>query len=194
MKLKFDEINDIFVISSSGIPFFSKCYGGPGCKNQPNHLLVSDFLAAVFQFSMQFGQRSIREIIFEEGQMVIDSSEIREQQLLTIIFASGQVETKDLRNLVSIMANAFQNNYSNLIEQAQYHPKMSDFKSFTQTLNEIGITQEKVMGDVPILKSCKFSFESTIKGYIYCRKQQKDLPFDEELQFQSQNPCPYVIS
>ncbi|MHA1989929.1 MAG: hypothetical protein ACW981_07670 [Candidatus Hodarchaeales archaeon] len=189
-----DAINDVFVISTSGIPYYSCCFGGPECKNQPNHLLVSGFLAAVFQFSMQFGQKTIREIIFDDGQMAIDTQEIGKHQILTIFFASKNVKMKNLRKLVSKSADVFGNNYSYLLLKPGYTPKMSDFKSYSQKLNEFGIVKKEVMGEVPILNACGYSSSSDLKGHIYCKKQQKNIAYDEELEYRAMDKCPHLSS
>jgi hypothetical protein len=188
-----DEINDVFVISTSGIPYYACCFGGENCHDEPNHLLVSGFLAAVFQFSMQFGQKTIREIVFDDGQMAIDTQEIGKHQILTIFFATKKIKMKNLRKLVTKSANVFGNNYSELMLKTGYTPKMNDFKSFSQRLNEFGIVKKEVMGVVPILNTCEYSSSSSLKGHIYCKKQQKDIPYDEELKYRALDKCPHLV-
>ncbi len=190
-----EAINDVFIISSSGLPYYSGCFGGENCAKEPNHLLVSGFLAAVFQFSLQFGQKAIREVHFDEAQMAIETRKIGEQHLLIIFFASKKIKMKKLLELVKRSASIFEINFSELIQRPKYHPKLSDFKSFSQILREMGIIKKELMGEIPILNSCQYSSKSELKEYVYCSKIQKDIPIQEELQYRKMdNECPHLVS
>ncbi len=50
--------DDVIILKTSGVPLFSKCYGGKTCKMHPDHALQSGFLAALYSFSKEsFGQQ-----------------------------------------------------------------------------------------------------------------------------------------
>ena len=53
------EIQDVFVLDMGGIPYFSKCYGGSYCQQHPDHALQTGFLAAIYSFSGEFGQKTL---------------------------------------------------------------------------------------------------------------------------------------
>jgi hypothetical protein len=45
--------DDVFIIDSSGIPYYSRCFGGETCKMRPDHTLQTGFLAALYAFSKE---------------------------------------------------------------------------------------------------------------------------------------------
>jgi len=45
--------DDIFILDKSGIPYYSKCFGGKTCKMRPDHTLQTGFLAALYAYSKE---------------------------------------------------------------------------------------------------------------------------------------------
>ena len=59
--------DDVFILDSSGIPYYSRCFGGETCKMRPDHTLQTGFLAALYAFSKEsYGQQEIQSVIFSD--------------------------------------------------------------------------------------------------------------------------------
>ena len=53
--------DDIFILDKSGIPYYSKCFGGETCKLRLGHTLQTGVLAALYAFSKEsYGQQEIK--------------------------------------------------------------------------------------------------------------------------------------
>ena len=81
-----DSINDVFVISTSGVPYYATCFAGPICKMKPDHLLQSGFIVAMFSFAKEFGQKSIIHVEFEEGLMVFAYRKLENEEILIVFY------------------------------------------------------------------------------------------------------------
>ncbi|MCK4896052.1 MAG: hypothetical protein KAS47_04535, partial [Candidatus Heimdallarchaeota archaeon] len=59
--------DDVFILDSGGIPYYSRCFGGETCKMRPDHTLQTGFLAALYAFSKEsYGQQEIKTVIFSD--------------------------------------------------------------------------------------------------------------------------------
>jgi hypothetical protein len=186
-----DAINDVFVLSKTGLPYFSACFGGENCLSQPNHVLVSGFIAAVFQFSLQFGQKSIRNILFEDGQISVEHRNIGKEEIITVFFASNGISIKKLRKVVIRATDAFEEKFSSLFSNSTKLKNLKHFKTFSNTLLELRIVNRTSMGEVPLVNSCDHAMESSLAGYVYCKVQEKDISYEDELKFLPVSSCPY---
>jgi hypothetical protein len=151
-----DHVNDIFVLSTSGVPYYSTCFGGEICKTKPDHLLQSGFIAALFQFSLEFGQSNIKEVEFEDGKMVFDKRVVNDRELLFVFFTTCEPNTKDLRGVVDEAANAFVKNFNQKLDSSFDIVNVDDYKEFSNILLDLELINRKAMRTVPLLKKKTF--------------------------------------
>lgn len=155
-KSLIDAINDIFVISTSGIPLYANCYGGDICAKKPDHLLQSGFIVAMFSFAKEFGQKSIIFVEFEEGRMVFASRKLENTELLTVFFTTNEPTIDEVKDLVIKSADLFVSKYGNKVVQANHLFDTNDYKDFTKDLLESGVMNRNPMGDIsPLIKAPK---------------------------------------
>lgn len=151
-----DSINDIFVISTSGIPLYGNCFGGEICSKRPDHLLQSGFIVAMFSFAKEFGQKSIIFVEFEAGRMVFASRKIENFEILTVFFTTNEPTIDEVKELVTKSADLFVKNYRSAVLKSNEIINSNDYEGFTQDLLNSGYMNRKPMGDIsPLLKPQK---------------------------------------
>ena len=144
------EINDIFVISTSGIPYYAKCFGGDICKDRPDHLLQCGFIAGLFQFSHEFGQSGIKEVIFESGKMIFEKIMIHNEPILVVFFTTCKPKTKQLRTNLHRTAQAFIEKYDDkFMSDGKLH-NVNSFSDFTDTLINLQLINRDPMGSIDL--------------------------------------------
>lgn len=146
-----DSINDIFVISTSGIPLYGKCFGGEICSKKPDHLLQSGFIVAMFSFAKEFGQKSIIFVEFENGRMVFSARKLENAELLTVFFTTNEHSIEDIKEMVTKSADLFVTNYGTKVVQANNLFNTKDYEGFTSDLLDSGFMNRKPMGNIATL-------------------------------------------
>ena len=157
-----ETINDVFVLDSSGVPYFSTCFGGEICKKKPDHLLQSGFIAALFSYSMEFGQRTIRSVEFEDGKMVFEKRSVNGKDILFVFFTSCEAGTQELRPVVKEAANAFIKQFYRKVATDLINTE--EFNSFSDTLLNLKLINRKAKGPIKIRKNN--SFLSRLRKYF----------------------------
>ena len=106
-----EKINDVFIISAGGLPYYSICLGKNYCMHHPDHVLQSGFIAALFQFASEFGQKSIKEVRFDELYMFLSHKELEEKGLIAVIVAESNVNSDDYQQLTEKLLEEFVSKY-----------------------------------------------------------------------------------
>jgi hypothetical protein len=151
-----DTIQDIFILSSAGLPYFSMCFGGELCKRKPDHLLQSGFIAALFQFSMEFGQKSIRDIIFEEGQMIFAKTKIATDEIIAVFFSSNEASPIEIRKVAEAACEVFKSTYESKISNSNKIINILEFTGFSEVLLKLNLINRKASGPVQLMKKKSF--------------------------------------
>ena len=112
-------IDDLFIIATSGLPLYTACFGGENCIKDPDHILVSGFLSALFNFTLQIGKRSIREVIFDDAQLHILLKKIGTIEVLFIIAASRKQSRKKLQQSLKKIAAQFITTFKHCFEDTE---------------------------------------------------------------------------
>ena len=155
-KSLIDSINDIFVISTSGIPLYANCFGGAICSTRPDHLLQSGFIVAMFSFAKEFGQKSIIFVEFETGRMVFASRKVESTELLTVFFTTNEPTIDEIKVLVTKSADLFVKNYGPKVAKSNDIINTKDYEGFTKELLDSGVMNRNPMGNIaPLLKAPK---------------------------------------
>lgn len=146
-----DAVNDIFVISTSGIPLYGNCFGGEICSKKPDHLLQSGFIVAMFSFAKEFGQKSIIFVEFEAGRMVFSARKLDNTELLTVFFTTNEPSIEEVKDAVTKSADLFVSKYGQKVNQANNYYDTQDYEGFTSDLLESGFMNRKPMGNIASL-------------------------------------------
>lgn len=144
-----DTINDVFVLSTAGIPYYATCFGGEICKRRPDHLLQSGFIVAMFQFSKEFGQKTIIQVEFDEGLMVFGRREVGAEEILVVFFTTREVGYSQIRGLVDKAGDAFIDEYGERIQVAKF-VNVEDYSGFSEILRGLDLINRPPMGNLPI--------------------------------------------
>ena len=157
-----DTINDVFVLSTSGIPYYATCFAGPICKMKPDHLLQSGFIVAMFSFAKEFGQKSIIHVEFEEGLMVFALRKVENSEILIVFFTTNEPSLKEIKELVNKASDKFVDTYREKITGARAI-NTAEFQDFSEILRNIDLINRKPMGDISGLIS---KFKKKHKSFI----------------------------
>jgi hypothetical protein len=136
--------DDIFVLQTSGIPLFAKCFGGNYCKLHPDHSLQTGFLAAMYSFSKEsFGQTELKSVIFKDIKL---DFKINKEKEVILVFVNpleeANVETQ-LDKALSLFIEKYGAKLGPIIHE-------DTFKGFEQDLIENRIVTREAMGDIKV--------------------------------------------
>ncbi|OLS24912.1 MAG: hypothetical protein HeimC3_17880 [Candidatus Heimdallarchaeota archaeon LC_3] len=118
--------------------------------------MQSGFIAALFQFSLEFGQKSIREVEFEDGKMIFELKKVNDRELLFVFFTTCEPSGKELRPVVQEASNAFIKKYSKIINESADIVNSDDFKTFSDTLFDLKLINRRPMKSIPLMKRKSF--------------------------------------
>lgn len=159
-----DTINDVFVLSLSGVPYYAMCFGGETCKSKPDHLLQSGFIVAMFSFAQEFGQKSIINVEFQEGRMVFGFRKVKDVDILVVFFTTTEPRLEEIREIVEKSSDLFVQKFGDKIYSTSQIINVNDFTKFTEDLISLDLVNKKPMGDISMLidkqKQSKKSFFS----------------------------------
>lgn len=117
------EIQDAFIVDSSGIPFVARCYGGKYCMTHPGHELITGFLSAINSFGQEIYRDDLKMITFRGLSVVFDSDDNTIVALAVTADACTDVEA--LQKEVREIREKFYELYAEELKQA-YNPSMVD--------------------------------------------------------------------
>ncbi|MFX0172934.1 MAG: hypothetical protein ACFE9L_13550 [Candidatus Hodarchaeota archaeon] len=136
--------DDIFILQTSGIPLFAKCFGGDYYKMHPDHSLQTGFLAAMYSFSKEsFGQTKLKSIIFKDIKL---DFKIDNEKEVILVFANPLEEKNiefQLDKALSLFIEKYGAKLSTIIDE-------DSFKGFEQDLIENKIATRGAMGDIRV--------------------------------------------
>ena len=150
-----DTINDVFVITKSGIPLYASCFGGEICSKKPDHLLQSGFISAMFSFAKEFGQKSIIMVEFEEGRMFFAPKSIQDNEFIVVFFTTNEPDLESIKTIISKSADLFEAKYGQKFIASRNLIETKDFEGFTMDLLSAGFMNRNPMGNLATMLSGK---------------------------------------
>ena len=149
--------DDVFILQTSGVPLFAKCYGGDYCKLHPDHALQTGFLAAMYSFAEEsFGQDELKSVVFNDIRL---DFKIDKEKEIIMVFANP-LGTEKVEDRLNQAMNIFLEKYGSKIGVIV---KEDTFQEFEGDLLDLNIVRSQAMGDIsPKLK--KESLWTWLKG------------------------------
>ncbi len=136
--------DDVFVLQTSGIPLFARCFGGDFCKLHPDHALQTGFLAAMYSFSQEsFGQTDLKSVVFKDIRL--DFKIDREKEVI-MVFANP-IGTEKIDNQLDRSMKLFLEKYGSKIGIVI---KEDTFEGFEEDLLKLKVVNKQSMGDIPL--------------------------------------------
>ncbi|MFX1516805.1 MAG: hypothetical protein ACFFC6_10870 [Promethearchaeota archaeon] len=132
--------DDVFILQTSGVPLFAKCYGGDYCKLHPDHALQTGFLAAMYSFAEEsFGQDELKSVVFNDIRLDFKIDKIKE---IIMVFANP-LDTKNVEDRLNRAMKVFLEKYGSKIGPII---KEDTFKEFEGDLLDLDIVRSSAMG------------------------------------------------
>ncbi|UCG03830.1 MAG: hypothetical protein JSW11_07555 [Candidatus Heimdallarchaeota archaeon] len=134
--------DDVFILQTSGVPLFAKCYGGDYCKLHPDHALQTGFLAAMYSFAEEsFGQDELKSVIFNDIRL---DFKIDKEKEIIMVFANplGTEMVEDRLNQAMII---FLEKYGSKVGDIV---KEDTFQEFEGDLLNLNIVRSQAMGNI----------------------------------------------
>ncbi|MHA2247483.1 MAG: hypothetical protein ACXADY_21220 [Candidatus Hodarchaeales archaeon] len=134
--------DDVFILQTSGVPLFAKCYGGNYCKLHPDHALQTGFLAAMYSFAEEsFGQDELKSVIFNDIRL---DFKIDKEKEIIMVFANPlgteKVEER-LKQAMKVFLEKFGSEIGIIIKE-------DTFQEFESDLLDLDIVHGQAMGDI----------------------------------------------
>jgi hypothetical protein len=135
--------DDVFILDKSGLPYYSKCFGGETCKMRPDHSLQTGFLAALYAFSKEsYGQQEIRTVVFNDMKLHFKTDQEKD---IIVVFTSPLSEKEEVvEGQMDMTLRAFLENHNDDIGRG--YVDADKFTGFDQILQDIGVVKTKPMG------------------------------------------------
>ena len=142
--------DDVFILQTSGVPLFAKCYGGDYCKLHPDHALQTGFLAAMYSFAEEsFGQDELISVVFNDIRL---DFKINKEKEIIMVFANP-LGTENVEDRLSQAMKIFLEKYGAKIGSVI---KEDMFQEFENDLLDLDIIRSQAMGDIsPKMKKRK---------------------------------------
>jgi hypothetical protein len=136
--------DDVFVLQTSGIPLFARCFGGDFCKLHPDHALQTGFLAAMYSFSQEsFGQTDLKSVVFKDIRL---DFKIDKEKEVIMVFANP-IGTEKIDNQLDQSMKLFLEKYGSKIGLVI---KEDTFVGFEEDLLKLNIVNKQSMGKIPL--------------------------------------------
>lgn len=154
------EISDLFIQSTSGLPYKANCYGGEYCRMNNDHALITGFFAAINSFKGEFNQEAIDLIKFDKLTLVLEQLD----EFLVIIAIDDFDQHTNIRHLAKEVINEFFNKFGEKLKVNNY-AKLNSLPEFDVWLDEkIG---KVIQGDLsPLLEKKKKGFLNKLKSRL----------------------------
>ena len=138
--------SDVFVLQTSGIPLFARCFGGDYCKLHPDHALQTGFLAAMYSFSKEsFGQTDLKSVVFKDIRL---DFKIDQEKEIIMVFANP-LTAKNIELLLDQAMSLFLKKYGARIGIVI---KEDTFEEFEEDLIELNVVPNQAMGKIHLKK------------------------------------------
>ncbi len=152
--------DDVFVMDTSGLPYYSKCFGGETCKMQPDHTLQTGFFAAMYAFSKEsFGQQDIQTVVFSNLRLHFKID--KEKDLIVVFTSPLSEESEKVEKQLDMTLEKFIDLYGDKIGRG--YVDVSDFENFEDTLLELGVVPKRAMKDIPLKVKYKSWWKKIVK-------------------------------
>ena len=136
--------DDVFVLQTSGIPLFARCFGGDFCKLHPEHALQTGFLAAMYSFSQEsFGQTDLKSVVFNDIRL---DFKIDKEKEVIMVFANP-IGTEKIDDQLNQSMKLFLEKYGSKIGLII---KEDTFEGFEEDLLKLNVVNKQSMGDIPL--------------------------------------------
>lgn len=106
-----NQINDLFIISTSRVTYYASCFGKDICKSKHNHIIQIGFITGLFQLSRSFNQDGISEIAFQSGKLMFETTTIKKTIIIFAYFSSCAMNSNALRKTLKQTIRVFENQY-----------------------------------------------------------------------------------
>ncbi len=134
--------DDVFILQTSGIPLFAKCYGGDYCKLHPDHALQTGFLAAMYSFAEEsFGQDELKSVVFNDIRL---DFKIDKEKEIIMVFANP-LRTEKVEDRLNQAMKVFLEKYGSKIGD---FIKEDTFQEFENDLLDLDIVRTQAMGNI----------------------------------------------
>ncbi|MFX0087125.1 MAG: hypothetical protein ACFFAU_15860 [Candidatus Hodarchaeota archaeon] len=134
--------DDVFILQTSGIPLYGKCFGGDFCKSHPDHALQTGFLAAMYSFSQEsFGQKDLKSVIFRDIRL---DFKIDKEKEIIMVFVNP-LGTKDVESQLDLAMKIFLDKFGSKIGPIVNEEFFNDFE---QDLLDLNIVRNQSMDDI----------------------------------------------
>jgi hypothetical protein len=155
--------DDVFILQTSGIPLYGRCFGGDFCKLHPDHALQTGFLAAMYSFSQEsFGQKDLKSVIFRDIRL--DFKIDREKEIIMVF--TSPLRTKDVESQLNQAMKVFLDKYGPKIGPIV---KEDAFIDFEQDLLDLNIVRNQSMNDISKKLKRTKSLLQRILGFLRIR-------------------------
>ncbi|MCE7743354.1 MAG: hypothetical protein GOP50_12960 [Candidatus Heimdallarchaeota archaeon] len=135
--------DDVFIFDSSGIPYYSRCFGGETCKMRPDHTLQTGFLAALYAFSKEsYGQQEIQTVVFTDLKLHFKVD--NEKNVIVVFTTPMEEKDEEVKNQLEMTYGAFLEKYEDKIGRGYAEPAV--FDSFDEVLYNLNVVKSKPMG------------------------------------------------
>ncbi len=136
--------DDVFVLQTSGIPLFARCFGGDFCKLHPDHALQTGFLAAMYSFSQEsFGQTDLKSVVFKDIRL--DFKINREKEVIMVFV--NPIGTEKIETRLDQSMKLFLKKYGSKIGLII---KEDTFEGFEDDLLQLNVVNKQSMGVIPL--------------------------------------------
>ena len=150
--------DDVFILQTSGVPLFAKCYGGDYCKLHPDHALQTGFLAAMYSFAEEsFGQDELKSVVFNDIRL---DFKIDKEKEIIMVFANP-LGTKNVEDRLEQAMKVFLEKYGSKIGTII---KDDTFQEFETDLLNLDIVRRPAMGTIASPMKKKKSLWSRLKS------------------------------
>ncbi|MFX1286308.1 MAG: hypothetical protein ACFFB5_21925 [Promethearchaeota archaeon] len=134
--------DDVFILQTSGVPLFARCYGGDYCKLHPDHALQTGFLAAMYSFAEEsFGQDELISVVFNDIRL---DFKIDKEKEIIMVFANP-LSTENVEDRLNRAMKIFLDKFGSKIGPVI---KEGMFQEFENDLLDLDIVRSQAMGDI----------------------------------------------
>ncbi|NHJ03457.1 MAG: hypothetical protein EAX90_01425 [Candidatus Heimdallarchaeota archaeon] len=137
------------ILKTSGIPLFSRCYGGKTSKLHPDHALQSGFLAALYSFAKEsFNQSGIKSVLFHD--LKLDFKVDEDKEIIIVFVNPIKEDSNKIANHLDKIYKFFIEKHSNKIDSI--FVAISTFVVFDKDLLNSDIVPRESVGEVKLQK------------------------------------------
>lgn len=155
--------DDVFILNTAGLPYYSKCFGGETCKAHPDHSLQTGFLAALSAFSEETFGQELKTVIFKEMKL---NFKVDKENGLIIAFTNPlNTNDKEVEKQLEEVYERFIENFEHILDRGYVETHL--YANFEETLKELKIVPHEPMKEIPLRTKHKKSFLRKIFNAVF---------------------------